>query len=96
MTPVPWPAWWTRYAKWGPPARSPRWPYRAAAHASLDDPNAVAFLMRTLRELGATGQLTALADRNPAARTNLDDLVRACPACWTRYAKREPEHRRRG
>jgi glycine cleavage system regulatory protein/spore maturation protein SpmB len=43
----------------------------AAAHASLDNPDAVASLLDTLREAGATGPVTALADR-AAAHASLD------------------------
>ena len=39
---------------------------RAAAHVSLDNPDAVARLLGSLREAGAQEQATALADRLPA------------------------------
>jgi hypothetical protein len=45
----------------------------AAAHASLDDPGAVATLLEALREAGATGQAEALLARDPAAHATLDD-----------------------
>ena len=48
---------------------------RAAAHASLDDPGAVAGLLDALREAGATGQVTTLLDRDPAAHASLDNPV---------------------
>ena len=51
-------------------ARPVRW---AVAHAVLDDPSAVAELLRKLREADARDQVTALLDRNPAARVSLDD-----------------------
>ena len=45
-----------------------------AAHVSLDDPRAVADLLRSLRwAAGAAGQVTALLRRDPAARVSLDD-----------------------
>ena len=43
-----------------------------AAHVSLDDPDAVARLLDSLREAGAQEQATALADR-AAAHVSLDD-----------------------
>ena len=39
----------------------------AAAHVPLDDPAAVAELLRSLREAGAEQQITAMADRLPGA-----------------------------
>ena len=45
---------------------------RAAAHASLDDPDAVAVLLDSLREAGAHEQVTALLAR-AAAHAPLDD-----------------------
>ena len=44
----------------------------AAAHASLDNPVAVAGLLGALREAGATGQVAALATR-AAAHASLDE-----------------------
>ena len=44
----------------------------AVAHASLDDPRAVVNLLLGLRQVGATSQLTTLADR-AAAHASLDD-----------------------
>jgi hypothetical protein len=46
---------------------------RAAAHASLDNPYPVIHLLEALREAGATAQVTALLDRDPAAHLSLDD-----------------------
>jgi len=43
-----------------------------AAHASLDDPAALTWLLFALREAGATGQVTMLLDRDPAAHASLD------------------------
>ena len=40
---------------------------RAAAHAALDDPGAVARLLDSLRAAGAQDQAAALADRLPGA-----------------------------
>ena len=40
---------------------------RAAAHAPLNNPEAVAWLLDSLREAGAQRQATALADRLPGA-----------------------------
>jgi hypothetical protein len=51
-------------------ARPVRW---AVAHAVLDDPGAVAELLRQLRAVGAQDQVTAMLDRDPAARASLDD-----------------------
>ncbi|QXJ25796.1 hypothetical protein AGRA3207_007346 [Actinomadura graeca] len=45
----------------------------AAAHAPLDDPYAVASLLRGLREVGAGEQVAALVARDPAAHAPLDD-----------------------
>ena len=45
---------------------------RAAAHARLDDPNVV-ILLGVLWNTGAQDQVTALLDRDPAARVTLDD-----------------------
>ena len=44
-----------------------------AAHASLDDPAAVASLLRELRMAGVGAQATALLARDPAAHASLDD-----------------------
>jgi hypothetical protein len=46
---------------------------RAAADVSLDDPGSLAFLLRALDQVGATGQLSTLLDRDPAAHVSLDD-----------------------
>ena len=46
---------------------------RAAAHAALDDPGAVASLLGRLREAGAHEQAAALLARDPAAHAALDD-----------------------
>jgi hypothetical protein len=51
-------------------ARPARW---VVAHAALDDPGAVAELLRKLRAAGAQDQAAALLDRDPAARVSLDD-----------------------
>ena len=45
----------------------------AATHASPDDPGGLAALLDALREIGATGQVAALLDRDPAAHVSLDD-----------------------
>ena len=50
--------------------RPGRW---CVAHAALDDPSAVAHLLRGLREAGAGDQVTALLARDPAAHGALDD-----------------------
>ena len=42
---------------------------RAAAHAALDDPGAVARLLDRLREAGADEQAAALLARDPAAQS---------------------------
>ena len=47
-----------------------RW---AAAHAAVDDPDAVARLLDALRAAGAHDQATALLARDPAAHTALDN-----------------------
>jgi hypothetical protein len=44
----------------------------AGAHASLDDPSGVGYLLRALREAGASGQVTTLASR-ATAHTSLDN-----------------------
>jgi hypothetical protein len=44
-----------------------------AAHASLDNPYAVALLLGALREAGAAGQITMQLDRDPAAHASLDN-----------------------
>ena len=46
---------------------------RAAAHARLDNADAVSRLLSVLHEAGATGQIARLLDRDPAAHANLDD-----------------------
>jgi hypothetical protein len=46
---------------------------RAAAQVRLDDPDRVAILLNTLVDEGATRQVTALLDRNPAAHARLGD-----------------------
>ena len=46
---------------------------RAAAHAPLDNPDAVAWLLDSLREAGADEQAAALLARDPAAHAALDD-----------------------
>ena len=51
-------------------ARPVRW---AIAHAALDDPRAVASLLRMLRAAGAEEQAAALLARDPAAHAALDD-----------------------
>jgi hypothetical protein len=51
-------------------ARPVRW---AVAHAVLDDPSAVAELLRKLRPTDAQDQVTAMLDRDPAACVSLDD-----------------------
>ncbi|MFF8938128.1 hypothetical protein ACF08O_26100 [Streptomyces paradoxus] len=43
----------------------------AAAHASLDNPSAVAALLGSMREVGAEEQVAALLARNPAAHADL-------------------------
>ncbi|POX55780.1 hypothetical protein C3489_07785, partial [Streptomyces sp. Ru71] len=45
-----------------------------AAHAPIDDPNAVARLLHGLLEAGAKEQVDALLARNPAAHAPIDDL----------------------
>src|SRR5262249_50308725 len=45
----------------------------AVAHASLDDPGAVASLLYGLRAAGAAGQVGALLARAPAAKPSLDN-----------------------
>ena len=57
----------------GPATRSLPWPTRAAGHASLDDPGAVARLLQALGEAGASDAVTALLARDPAAHASLDD-----------------------
>ncbi|MEV5795663.1 hypothetical protein, partial [Streptomyces sp. NPDC052192] len=47
----------------------------AAAHAALDDPDAVARLLTALRATGADEQITLLLARDPAANAALDDPV---------------------
>ena len=45
----------------------------AAAHAALDDPSAVAYLLGVLRRAGAGDQAAALLARDPASHAALDD-----------------------
>ena len=59
-----------------PPAclrADPRPAHWAAAHAPLDDPHGVAWLLYRLRQAGAHEQAAALLARDPAAHANLDD-----------------------
>ena len=81
-TRAPWPACWTACGRRTRTSRPPRWPSRAAAHVSLDDPGAVARLLDRLREAGAHEQVTALLHRDPAAHVSLDDPGRVA-RCWT-------------
>src|SRR5262249_25051293 len=54
-----------------PADQSPaRW---VAAHAALNSPSAVAELLRTLRDVGADEQVSALLARDPATHAALDD-----------------------
>lgn len=46
---------------------------RAATHASLDHPGAVARLLGKLQEAGANDQVTTLLARDPATQVALDD-----------------------
>jgi hypothetical protein len=46
----------------------------AAAHASVDNPGAVANLLHELRAVGATGQVATVLAGDPAAHAGLDDL----------------------
>jgi transcriptional regulator with XRE-family HTH domain len=55
-----------------PHAADPRPAQWAAAHASLDDPDATAKLLNALRETGAEQQAAALAARDPAAHASLN------------------------
>ena len=48
---------------------------RAAAHAPLDDPDGVAYLLGGLREAGADEQVAALLARDPAAHASLGNPV---------------------
>ena len=68
----PWPSCWTACGRRARTSRPPRWPARAAAHASLDDPDGVAILLDSLRQAGAHEQAAALAAR-AAAHAALDD-----------------------
>jgi hypothetical protein len=45
---------------------------RAAAHAALDDPSGVAYLLASLQEAGAHEQAAALLARDPAAHAALE------------------------
>src|ERR1019366_1066698 len=54
----------------GDTTRAARW---AAGHASLDDPGAVALLLRALGEAGAGDAVTTLLARDPAAHASPDD-----------------------
>ena len=67
-----WPACWTACGRRARTSRPPRWPARAAAHAPLDDPGAVARLLDSLREAGAHEQVAALLARTRRPRP-LDD-----------------------
>jgi hypothetical protein len=46
---------------------------RAAAHAPLDDPGAVSWLLDALRGVSAIDQVTTLLHRDPAAHATLND-----------------------
>ena len=59
---------------------------RAAAHVSLDNPDAVARLLDSLREAGAQEQATALAER-AAAHVSLDNPA-PWPGCWAACGRR--------
>ena len=60
------------WARPGPATRSPPWP-RAAGQASLDDPQAVAWLLGALAAAGAGDAVAILLARDPAGQASLDD-----------------------
>ena len=67
-----WPACWTACGRRARHEQAAALAGRAAAHAALDDPGAVASLLDSLREAGADEQAAALAAR-AAAHAPLDD-----------------------
>ena len=71
-TRTPWPGCWAACGRRARHEQATALADRAAAHVSLDDPAAVAWLLGVLREAGAQEQATALADR-AAAHVSLDD-----------------------
>ena len=86
-TRAPWPACWTACGRRARTSRPPRWPARAAAHAPLDDPDAVAWLLDRLREAGAHEQAAALLARDPPP-TPPSTTRAAWPSCWTACGRR--------
>ena len=101
-TPPPTPASTTRgpspsccgsWARPGPATRSPPWPARdPAGHASLDDPWAVAELLRALGEAGASDAVTALLARGPPP-TPASTTRGPSPCCCGRWARPGPATR---
>jgi len=63
----------------GDAARATRW---AAAHVSLEDPQAVATLLQELRLDGASDAVTTLLARDPAAHARLDDPQAVATLLW--------------
>ena len=61
-TRTPWPGCWAALREAGAQEQATALAERAAAHVSLDDPDAVARLLGSLREAGAQEQATALAE----------------------------------
>ena len=91
-TRTPWPACWTACGRRARDEQVTALAGRAAAHASLDDPGAVASLLDSLREAGAQEQVTALLRRDPAAHASLDDpdgVARLLDAACGRRARAE-------
>ena len=65
-----------------------------AGQASLDDPGAVAALLRALRAAGAGDAVRALLARDPAA-TPASTTRGPSPSCWRRWARPGPTTRHR-
>ena len=85
-TRTPWPGCWTACGRRARRSRPPRWPAVSAAHVALDDPDAVARLLDSLREAGAEEQVTALAER---AAAHVPSTTRPpWPGCWTACGRR--------
>ena len=72
MTRTPSPACWASLREAGAQEQVTALADRAAAHAALDHPGAVASLLDRLREAGAQEQFTALANRAAAHAPSID------------------------
>ena len=83
----PWPGCWTACGEAGAQEQAAALADRAAAHVALDDPDAVARLLDSLREAGAEQQAAALLARDPPP-TSPSTTRAPWPGCWTACGRR--------